>query len=411
MRGRGRRDDHRGVDAGGVALVGDAHGLADLGAALGAAVAHGVAHEGAEVVAGGAQGHQRALEGGGELGHGLVAVLGILLQALEEDLLHVAGEVRVLHARGEHGARDDVAHGGDVVVAEEGVVVGGEPVEHDPQREDVGAAVDGAAARLLRRHVRDLALELPGGGLAAGAADGLGHAEVDQLHDAVVRAEDVLRGDVAVDEHQVGVALVAQLVRGVEGGAGLHADAQGEAQRHLGGVLPEGLAEDGERLPVDPLHDDVEDLVLLPQVEDLGHVGVVDLGGERGLVEEHLLELGILAQGRQHRLDGHRLVEAARAALPRRPHRGHPALGDGDEELVAPQHHPRDELVVAAHRTRSAGPATVQLYAPPRHGTTPGNDRRRLSGASPAPLRRLSGACTAGPRPYDAGGHAGGRLV
>ena len=75
---------------------------------------------------------------------------------------------------------------------------------------------------------------------------------------------------------------------------------------------------------VDPLHDDVEDLVLLAEVEDLGDVGVVDLGGERRLVEEHLLELRVLAERGEHGLDGHGLVEAARPPLTCGPDGGHP---------------------------------------------------------------------------------------
>jgi hypothetical protein len=56
---------------------------------------------------------------------------------------------------------------------------------------------------------------------------------------------------------------------------------------------------------------------------------MVDARGERCLVEEHLLELSVLAELRQHRLDGDDLVKAARALEARGPHHRHPARGNG----------------------------------------------------------------------------------
>ncbi len=57
-----------------------------------------------------------------------------------------------------------------------------------------------------------------------------------------------------MNELEGDVVLVVELVRGVEAGAGLDADAEGDAQRKLGVVLARGLVNDAERLPVDPLH-------------------------------------------------------------------------------------------------------------------------------------------------------------
>jgi hypothetical protein len=179
-------------------------------------------------------------------------------------------------------------------------------------------------------------------------------AEVDELRDAVVGDQDVLRRHVAVHELERDVVLVFELVRGVEALAGLHDDADRDSLRDLRLVLAGRLVEDAERLAVDPLHDEVEDLVLLAEVEDLGHVGVVDASRERGLVEEHLLELRVLGERRQHRLDGDGLLEPARALLAGRPNGRHPALRDWDEELVTTEHHPRNKLIVRAHRTTCA---------------------------------------------------------
>src|SRR5439155_294416 len=68
-----------------------------------------------------------------------------------------------------------------------------------------------------------------------------------------------------------------------------------------------------QTLALDPLHHDEEDALLLAEVEDLADVRVVDLGGELGLGEEHLLELVVVRERREHRLDGDQLLEAARS--------------------------------------------------------------------------------------------------
>ncbi len=82
---------------------------------------------------------------------------------------------------------------------------------------------------------------------------------------------------------------------------------------------------------------------MLPEVQDLDHVGVPDLRSERCLVQKHLLELIVLAELRQHGLYGNNLLEAARPGHARRPHHGHAAGCHGEQELVAAQHVARTE--------------------------------------------------------------------
>ena len=95
------------------------------------------------------------------------------------------------------------------------LAAGGHLVEHDAEREQVGARIDILAARLLGRHVGDGADVVPttlvkcsararlGGGAAlVGRALGrqLGQAEVEHLHLAAAGDEDVGRLDVAMDD-------------------------------------------------------------------------------------------------------------------------------------------------------------------------------------------------------------------
>ncbi len=96
-----------------------------------------------------------------------------------------------------------------------------------------------------------------------------------------------------------------------------------------------GAIELRERVAVDVLHDQVEDLVLLAEVEDLRDVGVLDARSDARLVEEHLLEAHVRGELREDRLDGDELLEAVLASLARDPDARHPPLGDGAQQLVA----------------------------------------------------------------------------
>ncbi len=147
-----------------------------------------------------------------------------------------------------------------------------------------------------------------------------------------------------MDEVDEVAVVVAELVRRVQAGAGLRGDAEDHRQRHPADGA-RGLEDDAEVLALDPLHDEVEDVVLLAEVEDLRHVGVADARRDAGLVEEHLLEVRIVGDVGQHRLDGDELLEAAGAHQARGPHRGHPAAGDRRQDLVATERARRADLV------------------------------------------------------------------
>src|SRR5690606_17315764 len=103
---------------------------------------------------------------------------------------------------------------------------------------------------------------------AVGAVGGLGHAEIDDLDHAVVRHEQVLGGDIAVNETDDGPRVVTQLVSRVQAATGLNGHVNGDRQGDAatgGGVLEDHA----ERLAVDPLHHDVKDAILLAQVVNL----------------------------------------------------------------------------------------------------------------------------------------------
>ena len=110
-----------------------------------------------------------------------------------------------LHAPHEHLARrldtavEDLRDDRTLVVTGEEPLPRHELPEHHAGGIDVRLTADLRAAELLRRHVRELALDLALSRRLHPACR-LGDAEVEHPCDAVGSDEDVLRGHVAVDD-------------------------------------------------------------------------------------------------------------------------------------------------------------------------------------------------------------------
>ena len=140
-------------------------------------------------------------------------------------------------------------------------------------------------------------------------------------------------------------------------------ETDGDAERDAAAGAGE-LHEEAQALALDPLHDDEEHAVLFAEVEDLGDVGVMDLGRELGFGEEHLLELVVVRERRQHRFDGDELLEAARALHPRCPDHGHSAARHGQEELVAAERMARANIAERSHRNLRLADVSAKLKRP-----------------------------------------------
>ncbi len=269
----------------------------------------------------------------------LVAVLEpavrVLLQGLEDDGVEVGGDAPAHGARCHRRLLADGAHQGEVAVGLVEPGAGDQLPEHDAQREDVRAVVEGLAARLLRRHVAVVALDHPhprrlhlGGGL--------GDAEVDHLHLPLVGEDEVRRAHVPVDQVE-GAPVVPGLGVGVvERLADLGDDLGGVGDRHRHvAAVGEAPLHEVEVLAPDELHGEEVVLAVLPEVEELDDVGVVELCRQPALVEEHLDEVGVRRQVGQDALDDDELLEPAHAMLAGEPDLGHPAGGEVVQQLVA----------------------------------------------------------------------------
>ncbi len=140
-----------------------------------------------------------------------------------------------------------------------------EQVERDgSHRPHICASVHVPGERLLRRHVAELAFRVPVCRVGSEAIVRLRDAEIDELHDAVLADEDVLRGDVAMDDSQR-LPVTFELVRGMQTGAGVGEYAHYDSHGHR---LPRALhhvAERAQRSAGHVLHDEIEDVVDLTQ--------------------------------------------------------------------------------------------------------------------------------------------------
>jgi hypothetical protein len=105
-----------------------------------------------------------------------------------------------------------------------------------------------------------------------------------------------------------------EFVSRVQPARGVGQEAQRHARRKREPHLRRELAHLGERVAVDPLHHDVEDLLLFAEVEDLRDVRVLDARRDARLVEEHLLEARVAAELRSDGLHREELLEAPLAA-------------------------------------------------------------------------------------------------
>ena len=154
--------------------------------------------------------------------------------------------------------------------------------ENAAERVHVGARVDRIAEELLGTHVLGRADHEPAlrQRVFLRIVHRLGDAEVDDLGDlfarAIARDDDVVGLEIAVDD--------AELVRGVQSVGDLAREVD-RAARVEGAVF---LENGRQRLTVDVLHHEVDDLVRFAVVEDRGDVRMQNASGVRRLARESL---------------------------------------------------------------------------------------------------------------------------
>ncbi len=222
--------------------------------------------------------------------------------------------------------------------------------EHDPHGVDVGAQIDLAPPCLLRRHVGEAAVDLPGLGHLL-LEHRLGQAEVCDLDLTEAGDQHVGGADVAVDQLEIAV-----VVGVVQPAADLHADVEAHLVGYAGPGLIAAHHQVAQVLPLHILHGEVDLVVDEAGVEDLHQVALGQLDHDLGLVQEAPHQRLVVARG-PHALDHTQLLEAADLAGQRQEELPHPAPGQGLEQDVLAERvrelvrlHQRENIKTASPR-------------------------------------------------------------
>ena len=210
----------------------------------------------------------------------------------------------------------------------------GHLVEHRTEGEQVGPRIDGAAERLLGRHVcdgsdretgaREKGPRVDSRGVirrAEGPLVDLRQTEIKDLRRAPVGDEDVARLDVPVDDRP-------RMGR-LEGFEDLTCEIEQALGRHGAPAdhLLQGLARQ-------QLHDDEVQPLVLPDVVDRADVRMIQSRGGAGFAAESVQRCGIAPGALGQDFQGHL---AAQARVPRPVDLSHAALADATEDLVVPE--------------------------------------------------------------------------
>ena len=106
-------------------------------------------------------------------------------------------------------------------------------------------------------------------------------------------------------------------------------DPQSHAERQrLCGLLGQATQDSMQRLPVEELQRHVRDRPLLPNLEGLHDVGMVQSCGQPRLVHEHRQRLGLVEQRGSQLLEHEQLVDPGRTRDEREVDIGHAAMPD-----------------------------------------------------------------------------------
>ena len=253
------------------------------------------------------------------------------------------------HVRVEAGDRlgrvlDDRGEGLGARLPPERRSSGRELVQDRAERELVATVVDGATAGLLRRHVAHGAEHDAGRGLRGGRVGPgrrgrvepllslarrvraqLGEAEVEQLHEAVVRHHHVLGLEVAVDD--AGGVRLREPVRH------LRADLE-DAPHGQRAAVEHHLA---QRVALHQLHHDVRHSRGLADVVDRDDVRVVERGRRARLLREAAEPQRVGGEPLRQELDRHVAVQLL---VVRPPDLAHSSRADAGGQLVSAEPHP-----------------------------------------------------------------------
>ena len=334
---------------------------------------------------------------GAHLRRGLVAVLRVLGQRLEDDGVEVGGDALVPFRRWNRVFADMLVGDRDGRVSGERWLAGEDFVENAAQRIDVGSGVDGIAAGLFGRQVLGGPDHRRGlGDAVAAVGDRAGDAEVHHLDRVGGADHDVRRLDVAVDD--------AVLMAEVQRLAGVGDDLDGPPGRHRTVVVHDVAQGDA----VDVLHDDVGQRTGgrfgLAGVVHRDDGRVIQGRGVLRLTPEAQVEAGVAGQISAQHLDRDVAVQPDVA--------GEVNFGHAPETEDVAQFVAVGQVLRGGHCSVSYRAGDAGVGCPAGVGRSAGLVRRLL--ADPelpafAPIRPIESQARPGPEPWGRAGPVGPR--
>jgi hypothetical protein len=252
-------------------------------------------HQGRKIVGAGATGREDPLlERDPHLLGGLESFVDIASDGAADDGVERWIDLREFAGAGD-GLVDHGAQGGQLVFAQEQPAASDAFPQHHAEGKDVRPRIDRLAACLLGSHVAKLALERARIGVAQ-AAEGACDAEIDDLHRAFEGHHDVLGRDVAMDEAEQVARGVGQLVGVVQTRCRVGHDERAQVVGNRGLGLFRLLEDRCKRLALHQFHREEIFILRAANLGDAHDIGVVQHGGDAGLVEEHGDEVGFTAR-------------------------------------------------------------------------------------------------------------------
>lgn len=248
------------------------------------------------------------LEFGGEL----IAIFDVLGESAHDDVFEGFGDVAVVVGGWDDLDVADLLEGGEFVGADKEALAGEHLVEQDASAEDIGASVDGFAHDLLGGHVAELSFEDAGFGVAA-FGGGFGDPKVDDLHLAFVGEDDILGGDIAVNDIEIALGEIFASVGVVESFADFGDDVgdegDGEAFFDVSGAIDQAAY----IASVDVFHGDKEGFADATEFVNLGDVGVMERDGDARFIDKHIGEFGVAGEVGEDAFDSDEAFDAFEA--------------------------------------------------------------------------------------------------
>ncbi len=201
----------------------------------------------------------------------------------------------------------------------------------DTEGEDIGARVDSVSARLLGGHVGELPLEDTG---HRPCMANLCNTKVSELHGSLVRQEDVVRTDIAVNDSHPSAPEICT-VGSVKTSRNLCTDFSGEHWRKrdatFAAIAPQYLQRGAAHI----FHDEKVDVRVASEVKNIDQVDVVQRARNARLRNEHRDELRVRPQEVMNDFEGHRFCKSLHTPCLGQVNSRHPSLGERSTQDIS----------------------------------------------------------------------------